>query len=86
MVFKFTRRKWEIDSNFFALFRFENSNVHPAFLKLGLQYASGHVSGSNSRCIKFLVAFKDFIRDYKLPKDHRDINKDLETKLKPNIK
>jgi hypothetical protein len=68
------------------LLRFENSTVHPAFLKLGLQYASGYVSGSNSRCLKFLVAFKEFIRDYKLPKDYREINKDLEVKLKPNIK
>ena len=56
-------------------------------VKLGLQLAHEVVSGSNARCIAFLAAFRHFIADYKAPDSAtRPISKDLEVKLKPNIK
>ena len=33
-------------------------SIHPAIIKLGLQYADGIVCGSNARCIALLAAFK----------------------------
>lgn len=35
-----------------------NSKMHPAIVKLGLQYANNSVVGSNSRCYAFLNAMK----------------------------
>lgn len=32
--------------------------VHPAIVKLGLQYATRQIAGSNLRCIAFLVAIQ----------------------------
>jgi translation initiation factor eIF-2B subunit delta len=37
---------------------FGTGGIHPAFIKLGLQYAEGVVCGSNARCIALLAAFK----------------------------
>jgi hypothetical protein len=64
----------------------DNPSIHPAFIKLGLQYAKQIISGSNSRCLGFLHAFTEFIRDYKPSRDCTSVGKDLEMKLKPNIK
>ena len=33
-------------------------SIHPAIVKLGLQYADGIICGSNARCIALLAAFK----------------------------
>jgi len=63
----------------------DNPSIHPAFIKLGLQYAKQIISGSNSRCLGFLHAFTEFIRDYKPSRDCTSVGKDLEMKLKPNI-
>jgi translation initiation factor eIF-2B subunit delta len=64
---------------------FSSEEIHPAILRLGLQYASGGISGSNSRCVAMLTAFKQFIQDYHTPpaKVMRD---DLLSKLKPLVR
>lgn len=35
-----------------------NNNIHPAIIKLGLQYATDYIVGSNARCYAFLNAVK----------------------------
>ena len=68
-------------------FLIDNPSVHPAFIKLGIQYAHERISGSNARCLAFLNAFRQFIESYRAPtKENKTISKDLESKLKPNIK
>lgn len=64
---------------------FSSEEIHPAILRLGLQFASGSISGSNSRCVAMLTAFKQFISDYQTPpaKVMRD---DLLSKLKPLVR
>ena len=42
---------------FFCRFS-SDSRVHPAILRLGLQYAEGIISGSNARCIALMAAMK----------------------------
>ena len=65
----------------------DHSSIHPAFIKLGIECANDRVSGSNERCLGFLNAFKSFLTDYKAPtNDTKTISKDLDSKLKPNIK
>jgi len=39
--------------------RFNSSVVHPAIIKLGVQYMDGVISGSNARCISLLNAMKE---------------------------
>lgn len=48
-------------------FPIDNPSVHKAFIKLGLQSAHDKINGSNSRCIAFLNAFREFINDYRAP-------------------
>jgi hypothetical protein len=61
--------------------------IHPAFQKLGIECANDRVVGSNERCLGFLQALKKFVNDYKEPSSQsKSISKDLESKLKPNIK
>ena len=38
--------------------RLTQSGIHPAILKLGLQYAEGVICGSNARCMALLAALK----------------------------
>ncbi|KAK3751992.1 hypothetical protein QZH41_010973, partial [Actinostola sp. cb2023] len=59
-------------------------NIHPAIIKLGVQYAKGIICGSNARCIALLMALKKVIADYNTPA-HKELSRDLEAKLKPNI-
>jgi len=37
---------------------FNSSVIHPAIIKLGVQYMDGVISGSNARCIALLNAMK----------------------------
>jgi len=67
-------------------FGIDNPRIHPAFIKLGIQYAHDEIIGSNARCLAFLNAFTKFLHDYKAPTTDVTISKDLESKLKPNIK
>lgn len=42
-------------------------DVHPAVLKLGLQWSEYKIVGANARCISMLEAFKQVIRSYVVP-------------------
>ncbi|XP_021761255.1 probable translation initiation factor eIF-2B subunit delta isoform X1 [Chenopodium quinoa] len=59
---------------------FNLDSVHPAVYKVGLQYLSGDVSGSNARCIAMLYAFKEAIEDYHTPVD-KILTRDLATRI-----
>ena len=39
-------------------FGYGQGSLHPAVVKVGLQYASGIICGSNARCIAMVAAFK----------------------------
>ncbi|XP_069743294.1 translation initiation factor eIF2B subunit delta isoform X2 [Narcine bancroftii] len=58
--------------------------LHPAVVRLGLQYSQGIITGSNARCIALLHAFKQVIRDYSTP-PKEELSRDLVNKLKPYI-
>ena len=59
-------------------------NIHPAIIRLGLQYASGVISGSNARAVALLTALKRVIADYSTP-EQTDFSRDLESRLRPCI-
>lgn len=61
-----------------------HSGIHPAVVRLGLQYSQGIVTGSNSRCIALLHCFRQVIQDYSTP-PHEELSRDLVNKLKPAI-
>ncbi|XP_054617113.1 translation initiation factor eIF-2B subunit delta [Dunckerocampus dactyliophorus] len=61
-----------------------SSVIHPAIVRLGLQYSEGIVAGSNARSVALLHAFKQVIRDYTTPL-HEELSRDLVNKLKPYI-
>lgn len=42
-------------------------NVHPAFVRLGVQYSSRKILGSNARCRALLAALKCLINDLQTP-------------------
>ena len=46
---------------------FSNEEIHPAILRLGLQFSANTISGANSRCVALLNAFKQVIQDYQTP-------------------
>ncbi|XP_047430515.1 translation initiation factor eIF-2B subunit delta isoform X2 [Mugil cephalus] len=58
--------------------------IHPAIVRLGLQYSQGIVAGSNARSVALLHAFKQVIRDYTTP-PNEELSRDLVNKLKPYI-
>ncbi|KDR23592.1 Translation initiation factor eIF-2B subunit delta [Zootermopsis nevadensis] len=58
--------------------------LHPAIVKLGMQYADRVVVGSNSRCIALLDALKQVIRDYETP-PQKEFSRGLETELQPSV-
>ncbi|XP_072101960.1 translation initiation factor eIF2B subunit delta isoform X2 [Mobula birostris] len=58
--------------------------LHPAIVRLGLQYSQGIITGSNARCIALLHAFKQVIHDYSTP-PNEELSRDLVNKLKPYI-
>ncbi|XP_069350947.1 translation initiation factor eIF2B subunit delta isoform X4 [Eulemur rufifrons] len=61
-----------------------SSVIHPAMVRLGLQYSQGLVSGSNARCIALLRALQQVIQDYTTPLNE-ELSRDLVNKLKPYI-
>ncbi|CAF4704076.1 unnamed protein product [Rotaria sp. Silwood1] len=67
----------------------ESKSVHPAIIKLGLQYATRQIVGSNLRCVAFLVAIQKMLEDYEGPPGSNNLSTldpvDLNTKLKINI-
>lgn len=42
-------------------------DVHPSFIKLGVQYASNTILGSNARCLALLAALKLLVEDVSAP-------------------
>ncbi|KAF1501082.1 Translation initiation factor eIF-2B subunit delta, partial [Eudyptula minor novaehollandiae] len=58
--------------------------IHPAVVRLGLQYSQGIINGSNARCIALLEVFKQLIQDYSTP-PNEELSRDLVAKLKPHI-
>lgn len=60
------------------------AHIHPAVMRLGLQYAEGTVTGSNARCVALLDAMKRVIDDYATP-PHKELARDLDAKLKTYI-
>ncbi|XP_076004838.1 translation initiation factor eIF2B subunit delta [Genypterus blacodes] len=58
--------------------------IHPAVVRLGLQYSQGIVAGSNARSVALLHTFKQVIRDYATP-PNEELSRDLVNKLKPYI-
>uniref|UniRef100_A0A8D3AJB6 Translation initiation factor eIF2B subunit delta n=1 Tax=Scophthalmus maximus TaxID=52904 RepID=A0A8D3AJB6_SCOMX len=58
--------------------------IHPAIVRLGLQYSQGIVAGSNARSVALLHAFKQVISDYTTP-PNEELSRDLVNKLKPYI-
>ncbi|XP_047243119.1 translation initiation factor eIF-2B subunit delta isoform X3 [Girardinichthys multiradiatus] len=58
--------------------------IHPAIVRLGLQYSHGIVAGSNARSVALLHAFKQVIRDYTTP-PNEELSRDLVNRLKPYI-
>ncbi|KAK5853014.1 hypothetical protein PBY51_006838 [Eleginops maclovinus] len=58
--------------------------IHPAIVRLGLQYSQGIVAGSNARSVALLHAFKQVIMDYSTP-PNEELSRDLVNKLKPYI-
>ncbi|XP_071954451.1 translation initiation factor eIF2B subunit delta-like [Antedon mediterranea] len=63
---------------------FGSCEIHPAIIKLGLQYAEGIICGSNARCIALMNTFKRVIQDYSTP-DDKELSRDLESRIKPYI-
>lgn len=65
----------DLESKYFNL-----NTVHPAVYKVGLQYLTGSISGSNARCIAMLCAFMEAIKDYHTPRD-KLITRDLTARI-----
>lgn len=62
-----------------------NSNIHPAIVRLGVQYANKVVIGSNARCVALLAAVKQVVQDFEKPKQE-DFIRGLEANLKESLK
>ncbi|KAK7381119.1 hypothetical protein VNO78_33643 [Psophocarpus tetragonolobus] len=65
----------DLEAKFFHL-----SPVHPAVYKVGLQYLTGDISGGNARCVAMLQAFREAIKDYKVPHE-KTLVRDLTAKI-----
>ncbi|XP_067010899.2 microtubule-associated protein futsch [Anabrus simplex] len=57
-------------------------NLHPAIIRLGVQYASKVVVGSNARCLALLHAMKQVIENYRTP-PQKEFARGLEASLQP---
>ncbi|CAL1298961.1 unnamed protein product [Larinioides sclopetarius] len=58
-----------------------NLKIHPAIIELGEHFNKGTICGSNARCVGFLGAFREVIKDYEKP-SNKEFSRDLEAKLK----
>lgn len=64
----------------------EHSSLHPAVLKLGMDYANGHIRGGNPRASAMLECFAQVISDYIPPPDTKDVRQHLDHfVLKPSF-
>ena len=57
-----------------------NYHLHPAIVRLGVQYASKVIIGSNARCVALLAATKRLIEDFERP-HQADFTRGLEASL-----
>jgi translation initiation factor eIF-2B subunit delta len=55
------------DKNFPYKVEINNTDIHPAIIRLGLKFAEGTITGSKARCIALLVALKNVVEDYITP-------------------
>eukprot|EP00111_Clytia_hemisphaerica_P003410 TCONS_00009735-protein len=76
--------QYEKDRSLTKNLSFSSCSIHPAIIKLGLQFAEGIITGSNARCISMLCALKMVIKDYSTP-PQKELSRDLESKIKPCI-
>lgn len=58
------------------------SDIHPAIIRLGVQYASGVVKGCNARCLAFMNAIKAVIQEYETPPD-KVFSRGIEEAIQP---
>lgn len=61
-----------------------NSNIHPAIVRLGTQYARKVIVGSNARCVALLAAVKQLIQDFERP-SQADFIRGLEASLLESV-
>ncbi|KAJ8523004.1 hypothetical protein ONZ45_g528 [Pleurotus djamor] len=59
-------------------------DIHPAIVRLGLQFSEFKICGANARCIATLTAFKTVIQDYVTP-PNITLPRHLMTHLSPQI-
>ncbi|KAG8218830.1 IF-2B-domain-containing protein [Butyriboletus roseoflavus] len=59
-------------------------DIHPAIIRLGLQFAEFKITGANARCISMLSAFKTVIQHYVTPRNNT-LSRHLMTHLSPQI-
>ncbi|KIK92360.1 hypothetical protein PAXRUDRAFT_830016 [Paxillus rubicundulus Ve08.2h10] len=59
-------------------------DIHPAIIRLGLQFAAFKITGANARCIAMLTAFKTVIQDYVTPPNNT-LSRHLMVQLSPQI-
>ncbi|KAI9574490.1 IF-2B-domain-containing protein [Boletus coccyginus] len=59
-------------------------DIHPAVIRLGLQFTEFKITGANARCIAMLSAFKTVIQDYLTPRNNT-LSRHLMTHLSPQI-
>lgn len=62
-----------------------NSSIHPAIVKLGVQYAAKIIVGSNARCVALLAAVKQVVQDFEKPAQ-ADFSRGLEASFKESLK
>lgn len=77
--YEFENQFEDLESKFFKL-----DPVHPAVYKVGLQYLTGDIIGSNARCIVMLHAFKEAIKDYHTPPE-KTLIRDLTARISSYI-
>ncbi|KOX73121.1 Translation initiation factor eIF-2B subunit delta [Melipona quadrifasciata] len=63
---------------------FVNSNIHPAIIRLGAQYANKIIVGSNARCVAFLAGVKQLIQDFERP-PQADFIRGFEANLQESV-
>lgn len=59
----------------------DNRTIHPAIVRLGVQYSSGIVKGCNARGLAFMSAIKEVIAEYETP-SQKEFSRSLEDVIK----
>ncbi|XP_032590142.1 translation initiation factor eIF-2B subunit delta isoform X2 [Drosophila grimshawi] len=59
-------------------------NLHPSMARLGVQYAERTVVGSNARCIAFLHALRQVVRDFETPAK-KEFGRSLDVAVKHHV-